>query len=287
MQPAADATRYLGLLAICLGTLSGALGVGNLLHERLEKTRVVVIGSGNAVSVLVTGGEARLLLAAGDDPTAFSNGWRRWTGPLPVSRVDVLLVARIGDDQAVALDALEELSPRWIAAVAPLDPGTSGGQTAPPLVGPVRFRLGAHLTVTAEAATANAGGAEPTQRVWRLLIERNQTVVAVVPDGASAAHFAWDRTVSALIVLRSAVPEATAAIAPRALVVPAAVRGGTLRTEVAPLLTQGIWTLRIAPGEIAALDFPAGGLKLPSDADRLEPLPATPLANSHGQSQAP
>jgi hypothetical protein len=282
MRPGSAAPRPLGLLSLCLATLSLVLGAGSFLHERIERTRVVVIGSGNALSVLVTDGEARLLLAAGDDPTAFANGWRRWAGLVRVSRIDVLLVARTGDDQAVAVDALNDLSPRWKAAVAPLDPAASGGHAVPPLDGPLRFRLGKQLLVTVEVDSAST---ILEQTAWRMLIERERTVIGVVPDATSAAHFPWNRAVSALIVLRSGVPDATAAVAPRALVVPAEVRGRTLRTEVAPLLPAGIWTVRVAPGEIATLAFPEGGLQLPADADWLEPLPTTPTANLSEQSR--
>jgi hypothetical protein len=271
VQPGPRATRILAGLVLFVGTFGAALGAGTHLLERLDATRIVVIGSGRAVSVLLTDGDARLLLAAGDDPAGFGNGWRRWRGLAPVARLDVLLTE--GEDDPVAAGAIDDLSPRWQAAILPPEPGQSRLPGVPPLDAPLQLRLGPNLAVTIETIPAPADGS--SAGAWRMLVERGQTIVAVVPDGAAAARFAWDRPVAALIVLRSDVANAVAVAAPKALVVPAIVQGRTLRSEVAPIVRDGLWTLRVAPGEIASLAFAVDGLRLPGESDWLAPA-ATP-----------
>jgi hypothetical protein len=270
--PGTRGSSILAGLALFLLVESLALAGGSLLRDRLDGTRVVLIGSGRSPSVLVTAGDARLLLAAGDDPAAFGNGWRRWIGPLPARRVDVLLLAG-GDDGAVAAATLADLAPRWIATIGAVEAGLLRDRPAPPLATDTRFRLTPDLSVTVERRPT-PGGEGNGHDDWRMLVERDRTVVAVVPDGAAATRFNWSRPVAALIVLRGDVAEAVATVQPRALIVAQIVTGRTLRSDLPPVLTHDIWTYRIPPGEIARLDFVDAGLRIPDDADPLTSAPA-------------
>ena len=256
-------------LAVFLAAEGAALAGGVLLRGRLDGHEVVVLGSGRSLSVLVTAGEARLLVAAGDDATAFGNAWRRWTGPIPSPRLDILLIA--GDDTGtVGRAAGDRLRPRWTAALADVAPG-QGDRVALPLETPRRLRLDRDLSVTVERGPERPENASNDR--WRVLISRGRTLIAVVPNGAAAASFSWDEPVAALVVLAGGVAEAVAAIQPRALIVPQAIEGRTIRAEVPPVLTAEAWSLRLPPGEIARLTFVVDGLRLPSDATLLTPSP--------------
>ncbi len=48
-------------------------GMGAAWANETRQPRLNVLGSGNALSVLITAGQARILLATGDDPVAFAN----------------------------------------------------------------------------------------------------------------------------------------------------------------------------------------------------------------------
>ena len=264
----------LALIALTMFLLAegAALAGGALLRGRLDGRVVVVLGSGRTVSVLVTAGEARLLIAAGDDSTAFGNAWRRWTGPIPLPRVDVLLIAG-NDAGTVAKSARDRLRPRWTAALGEVDPAQST-LSAPTLDAPLRFRLDAEISVTVERRQDRSE--DGTADRWRVLITRGRTVVAVVPNGAAAASFSWDTPVAALVVLAGGVAEAVAAVQPRAVIVPQAVEGRTLRAELPPVLTVDAWSLRVPPGELARLTFVGSGLRIPKDASPLTPAPPAP-----------
>src|SRR3712207_3983980 len=83
-------------LAVALFTSAVMTAVATAWSHDLRRPRIVLLGSGHQLSALVTGGRARLPLATGDDPVAFSNALERPRHPT-TRRLDVLLVAGAGN----------------------------------------------------------------------------------------------------------------------------------------------------------------------------------------------
>ena len=69
----------------------------------------MLLGSGNRLSLLVTDGPARLLLATGDSPIDYENALTD-VRPIFARRVDVLLVAGSGNTLLVPLAAHERFA---------------------------------------------------------------------------------------------------------------------------------------------------------------------------------
>src|SRR5262245_7782713 len=84
----------LSLLALAVFVLGVAttIGVGAAQTRGYSRPSVIVLGTGAQLSVLVTDGPARLLLASGDDPAALGNALAR-IRPIGRNRIDVLLLA--------------------------------------------------------------------------------------------------------------------------------------------------------------------------------------------------
>src|SRR5262249_699904 len=79
------------LLVFVIVVVGCALGFA-LWFLDVSAPQVDVLGSGNRLSLLVTDGPARLLLATGDNPDQFDNALARFR-PIFARRVDVLLMA--------------------------------------------------------------------------------------------------------------------------------------------------------------------------------------------------
>ena len=81
--------------------------------------QVALLGSGNRLSLLVTDGPARLLLATGDNPIEYENALTH-VRPIFARRVDVLLVAGSGSELRVPLAAYGDAHVRSATALAAL-----------------------------------------------------------------------------------------------------------------------------------------------------------------------
>ena len=88
--------RATTVLLVFLIAFAGSAAVFTFWLQDLSVPQVAFLGSGNRLSLLVTDGPARLLLATGDSPIAFENAITR-VRPLFARRIDVLLVAGSGE----------------------------------------------------------------------------------------------------------------------------------------------------------------------------------------------
>ena len=74
---------------------AGSVAAFTFWLQDLTAPQVAILGSGNRLSLLVTDGPARLLLATGDNPIDYENALTH-VRPIFARRVDVLLVAGSG-----------------------------------------------------------------------------------------------------------------------------------------------------------------------------------------------
>jgi hypothetical protein len=258
--------------------LAGCLVAFSLWIQDLAAPQVAILGSGNRLSLLVTDGPARLLLATGDDPIAFENALTQ-VRPIFARRVDVLLVA--GDDRTLLVPLAARADPRvrLTTALASLPPSAEAeafGRISA-FAGPRRIRLSPSVTVTVETALPVGAGAATTFPAWRATIVRGQTRVVVLSDGSAAALFPPSEPASVLVVAGDD-PGTGWTLAPAVALVAnsGAISGPELRAGFAESRRQPAWGYRVFPGEALRLRFVAGGLALPSDA--AQPISATPPA---------
>lgn len=241
-------------------------------REELRRPRVALLGAGGQLSVLVTAGEARLLVATGDDPVAFGNALtrvRRATAP----RLDVLLVA--GEDRRLLAPAaiVGERRVGFLASLGPLgssaEAATVGTTAVPVLSGSRRFVLPEGVRVTVEVGggdgveDAAGGEAEGVGVSWRMVVERGSSSVVVVSDGEAAARFPAIEAASVLVVAGED-PLASWEEVPAAVFVAAAeaVEGQEVRQAAVGAVDAPGWSVRVHPGEVASLAFGSGGVEL-------------------------
>ena len=111
--------RVTSALLVFLITFAGSAAVFTFWLQDLSVPQVAFLGSGNRLSLLVTDGPARLLLATGDSPIDYENVITR-VRPLFARRIDVLLVAGSGETLYVPMAAHADAHVRSTTALAPL-----------------------------------------------------------------------------------------------------------------------------------------------------------------------
>ncbi len=273
--------RWLVLLSVAILTALGSGWLGAAWAADAGTARVTLLGSGRTLSVLVTAGPARLLIAAGDDPGAFARALEAARRPT-TARLDVLVLAGQGDDLAVPASAFDRLGARSVVALLPPtgramvdEPGLGD---VPPLGSPRRVRVDGSVTVTFE--TAETGDGDARRSHWRATVERGATRVVIVSSGEATAEFPSPGPLSALVVAGAGAPGALAAWpAPALAVNTAEVEGRDLRQEVVPLAPAGVWAVRVFPGTAVPLDLGHSGLVLPPASSQfLQPTPRVPPA---------
>ena len=267
---------------LLLGALA-MLALGALWHHDLRAPRVVLLGSGNQLSALVTTGNARLLIATGDDPSAFANAVEHARHPT-TRRLDVLLVT--GSDRGLLAPARirGDRHVRYAASIGPI-PRTPMGQAVvgdglPVLPSPRRIQLGEDVSVTVETAPFPAGVDGNGPPAWRAIVRRGATVIVILSDGSAASALGLVSPISALVVVGPDPLRGWEAIPAPVLVLPAndrgnlTVSGKDLRQEASQLFDDTRWAIRVHPGEAVPLEFVAGGLAIPTEP--AQRLPTTP-----------
>jgi hypothetical protein len=268
------AVTALAILAIVFVGCSLAFA---LWLRDLEAPQVAVLGSGDQLSVFVSDGPARLLLASGDDPIAYENALAR-VRPLFARRVDVLLLAGSGQSLLVPLSAAADQHVRTTMTLAPLPPSAEAEAIGPlpDLAAPRLIRLAPTTTIVIETALPFGADPEETFPSWRATIQHQDTRIVVLSDGAAAALFPPQDSASVLIVAGQD-PTAAVQSAPAIALVAnsEAIAGAELR-QLMPAPHPPRWGVRVFPGEALRLRFVPGGVALPSDV--AQPLAAAPTA---------
>ena len=172
--------------------LVALVGVGiavGLWYRDIMSPRIVFLGSGDRLSVLVSDGPSRLVIASGDDPTGFENAL---TSVLPIfaRRVDVLLVSGAKTTLLAPVAAAQDDQVRTIRSLGSVPPSVEASElgAVSELTVPSRIRLSPEITLAIETAVAE--DAEPDDPVsWRAVIERGPTRIVVLSDGEAAGLF--------------------------------------------------------------------------------------------------
>jgi hypothetical protein len=250
---------------VFLVAAAGTVAAFTFWLRDLTAPQVVLLGSGNQLSLLVTDGPARLLLATGDSPIDYENALSE-IRPIFARRVDVLLVAGSGSTLRVPLAANGDSHVRSASALAPLPPSPEAdaiGAIAS-FSSPQRVRLGPSTRVTVE--TALPFGADAEFPAWRATVEHGETRVVVLSDGPAAALFPPPNEPSVLAV-SGADPAAAWDLSPAVAFVANAemIDGPDMRAAFSGSRRPPQWGFRVSPGEALRLKFVAGGIELPSE----------------------
>ncbi|MBA2597305.1 MAG: hypothetical protein H0V00_11855 [Chloroflexia bacterium] len=265
----APSWRTIGAMAaaVFVITLIGCSAAFALWFRDLGPPQIAVLGTGNRLSLLVSDGPARLVIATGNDPIAYENALTRLR-PIFARRIDLLLVAGDGDSLLVPLTARDDRHVRRIAALAPLPPSAETAEmgSIDTLTGARRIQLGPAVRVTVETAFPFA--ADPTTDFpsWRATIEHGGTRIVALSDGAAAALFPPSDATSVLIVAGDD-PVAAWNLAPAvALIANAeAIGGPELRSAFAGARRPPQWGFRVHPNEALRLRFVPGGVEIASE----------------------
>lgn len=247
--------------AVFLVGFVGCIGAFALWIQDLQQPQVAILGSGNALSLLITDGPARLLIATGDDPIAFENALSE-VRPIFARRVDVLLVAGNDDTLLVPLAAHADRHVRTSAALAPLPPSAEAEEfgAIETYAAPRAFQLGPTVRVTVETASAAAGDLATDFPAWRVTVERGDSRIVALSDGAAAALFPPGEPAAVLVVAGDDPVEAWNLAPAVALVANAeAIGGPDLRGSFGESRRPPRWGFRVHPNEALRLRFVPGG----------------------------
>jgi hypothetical protein len=254
-------------LLVFLVTAAGSIAACTFWLQELTTPQVVLLGSGNRLSLLVTDGPACVLLATGDSPIDYENALT-YVRPIFARRVDILLVAGSGSSLLVPLAAQSDSHLRSAIALAPLprSPEADAIGAIPSFSTPQHIRLGSSTRVTAETALPFGVDADEDFPAWRATIQHGETQVVVLSDGPAASLFP---PASAPSVLGVAGPDPAAAwdLSPAvAFVANSEMIGGPeLRSAFTESRRPPQWGNRVFPGEALRLRFVPGGVELPSE----------------------
>jgi hypothetical protein len=252
---------------VFLVAAAGTVAAFTFWLQDLTAPQVVLLGSGNRLSLLVTDGPARLLLATGDSPIDYENALST-VRPIFARRIDVLLVAGSGSTLRVPLTARGDAHVRSVTALAPL-PLSAEAEAIGPIASfssPQRVRLGPSTQVTVETALAFGADTDAEFPAWRATVEHGETRVVVLSDGPAAALFP-PATAPSVLAVSGADPAAAWDLSPAVAFVANAdlIDGPDMRAAFTGSRRPPQWGYRVSPGEALRLKFVPGGVELPSE----------------------
>lgn len=256
---------------VAAGFLLGAVVFSALAATwavELRQPRVVLLGSGERLSLLVTDGAARLLIATGNDPVAFGNALAR-VRRAGQPRLDVLLVTGSGPDLLAPAAIAADPHVRVATGLVPFPRSADMPSLAPLAVldTPSQIRLGT-VSVLLETAPVPDAPDNPEQRVWRATIERGPMRIVVLSDGDAASSFPPAPDADALVVVgNDALTGWTAQPVPALAAADSHLPPGRdLRAEAGRDALGPAYVVRVFPGEAVPLTFGERGLELPRGA---------------------
>lgn len=233
--------------------------------------RVVLLGSGSSLSVLIQSGDARVVIAAGNDPAAFGRAFGQATA-LASGRIDLLIVGATGADLAVPVDLARGNDVRQVVRLGSLHPGRETGDLPPglPQVPPLaRLDVAPGLTAsieTIEIPTPKLDQPGDFDLAWRAQIRYGAATVLVLSDAEYAGKFA---PLDSRGVLVAATDDDLGALLPApsgALIVNGEdVDGSEIRSGLPSLLTAELPTIRVHSGTAVPLLLTDAGVELPPD----------------------
>jgi hypothetical protein len=260
--------------------LVALVGVGiavGIWYRDIMSPRIVFLGSGDRLSVLISDGPSRLLIASGDDPTGFENAL---TSVLPIfaRRVDVLLVSGTKTTLLAPLAASQDEQVRETRSLGTIPSSIEASELGEiaELTVPARIQLSPEITLAIETALpADAAPDDPVS--WRAIVERGQTRIVVLSDGEAAGLFSTPPPASVIAVAGDD-PVAGWDTAPGVALVVAAgkLSGPNLRERFAEDNAPR-WGFRVASGEALTFHFAESGLAVIGESAQQPEAAATPL----------
>ena len=251
-----------GIAFLATTVAFAALGIA-WAHD-LRAPRVALLGSGNGdVSALITAGNARVLIATGDDPAELLTALERARHPI-ARRLDLALLVGDGRDLLGPAAIATDLDVRYLATIGylPRSPEAEAIRTAGAVAVTMSRRIALADDVTIDLELDN--DEEHGQTLWRTIVRRHGTAIILLSDSNAAEHFQWSGPASALVVM-SADGEPLAAWrtfrTPLLAFPDDAISGAELR-ERATSGNAPDWAIRVFPGEATRLTFGPDGLVL-------------------------
>jgi hypothetical protein len=250
-------------LAVFLAASVGFMTLGLVWAHDLRSPRITLLGGGeDTLSVYITAGSARLLIATGNDPAQLTTALERARYPT-ARRLDLALLTGDGRDLRGPAAIATDLEARYLATIGYLPPSPetdvirAAGAVA--LTTSKRMTLADGVTLDLEVAPQLDG--EETK--WRALVRHGPTTVAILSDGSAAELFTWPGSVSALVVTAGTEPLSAwdALPAPLLAFPDEAISGPDLRAAAATGAAPG-WAVRVFPGEAIRLQLEPDGLEL-------------------------
>ena len=241
---------------------TAGLGLGAYWRHEDRAPSVTILGSGSRLSLLVVSGEARLLVAAGDDASAFGNALAQARHPTS-RRIDVVVID--GDERSRAVAARVRRDYRD-ATTFVLDGDLSraladlGLRPDDVIAARAHVALSPSLGVTVYPGSGDREG-------WRVEIRHGSTLVEVTSGGPSPGI---TQEASVLVFTSRYDAASLAGSNARAVVLPVGATSiGELRSDTA-LAGAPDYGVLVGDGEAVRLRFIEGGIELPSDAIALD-----------------
>ncbi len=172
------------LLAICVTAALVTSVVAGEWRAGARAPEIIVLGSGNSLSLLVRSGDSRLLIAAGMNIDDFDRAYGAILRPT-ISRVDVLVVSGMGPQLQVPEQLVSRQTARAVFSMRPMGEGQTTGALASANATVVRrattIRLSGSVTVRLTPAVDSTDSES-----WQVLIEHRNSRVLMVSNGLVA-----------------------------------------------------------------------------------------------------
>ena len=273
----------LGVAAAIMAAMTFVIPAWTVAHST---PRVVLLGCGSSLSVLIQAGDARVVIAAGDDPAAYGTAIDRALALSP-GRIDLLIVGGTGKDLAVPADLASDDHVRQVVRLGSPHPGRETGDLPAGLPQvPPRARIEVApgvvaLIETVEIPDPDGGG--DFDLAWRAEIRHGAATVTILSDAKHAGEFAPLTSRGALVAASDPGPNDLGSLLPApagALVVSADhIDGSEIRADLPPLIITELPTIRVHSGTAVTLLLDESGVELPPD-DVVIVQPASPSEGS-------
>ena len=235
------------------------LGLGEAWAREDAKPSIRMLGSGSNLSLLITSGNARILIASGDDATAFGNALGA-ARHLTSRRIDIVILAGTDDDIPVASYARKNIDARQVFV---LD-GPLAGHLADlelehdqVIVQATRLRLPGGLDVTITPESASDGR-------WSAVIQHGRT--SVVASNSPELSDVDVADMSAAVFTNDLNLDTLGELDARVFVIPAKAAKPTELKSAVGTSADELFAIRVEPSSTESLTLMRGGIQIDGDA---------------------
>lgn len=232
----------------------------------VNRPAIHVIGSGDRLSVLVVSGSTRVLLAGGDDGSAFMNGLADTLG-LSGHGIDAAVISGADSDMAVANRVVRDIAPdRMLMVEGPLADRRSEltKREIVMIARPISIELpdATRIVVTPSPSAGELASGEWTATI----MHRNSTVLVA---SRLDRGIEWSANLEALIVCGDAKADALVAVPAAAFVLRStALDRDELESAIGDAENDR-WLVRVGETSAARIGLVESGLELPGSAFQL------------------